>query len=150
MTVFLRGTAILGLTPPKGQWGRRTSNPWVTGQSSRGWKRQKEEGRFSFITVWFGEKMSNLILRLRSLMNFQCADPKLCCPVLKGLWIGLRDFSVPSKLTRNLLLYWGRILFNFNEIYPFFVLLKVNPKHVLINASITQVKYSRGFYPPIF
>lgn len=83
-------------------------------------------------------------------MNFKCADPRLSYPVLKGLGIVLRDFSVPSKLTRTFLLYWGRIRFHRNEIYPFFVLLKLNLKHVLINASITQVKYSRGLYPPIF
>ena len=52
-----------------------------------------------------GKKMSNLILRLRSLMNFKCADSRLSYPVLKGLWIRLRDFSVPSKLIRTFLLY---------------------------------------------
>lgn len=90
--------------------------------------------------------MSNLILRLRSLMNFKCADSRLSYPVLKGLWIRLRDFSVPSKLIRTFLLYWGRILFNLDEIYPFFVLLKLNPKHVLISASTTQVKHSRRHF----
>lgn len=43
--------------------------------------------------------MPSLILRLRPLMNFKCADSRLSYPVLKGLWIGLRDFSVPAKLT---------------------------------------------------
>lgn len=41
--------------------------------------------------------MPSLILKLRSLMNLKCADPRLSYPVLKGLWVGLRDFSVPSK-----------------------------------------------------
>lgn len=49
--------------------------------------------------------MPSLILRLRPLMNLKCADPRLSYPVLKGLWIGLRDFSVPAKLTRTFLLY---------------------------------------------
>lgn len=43
--------------------------------------------------------MPSLILKLRSLMNLKRADPRLSYPVLKGLWVGLRDFSVLSKFT---------------------------------------------------
>lgn len=83
--------------------------------------------------------MPKLILRLRSLMNLKCADPRLSCTVLKGLWIGLKDFSVPSKLTGSSLLYRGQTCFDFNDIYPFFVLLKLSPKHVLMSASINTL-----------
>lgn len=103
--------------------------------------KETEEGRKVFFHSLSDDekKRPDLILRLRPLMNLKCTDPRLSYPVLNGLWIGLRDFSVPAKLTRTFLLYWGRILFNFNAIYLFFVLLKPNPKHVLINAAITRL-----------
>lgn len=112
---------------------------------SYGWVLQRLKGAEGARKIFLhnlsdgGKKMPSVILRLRPLMNLKCADPRLSYPVLKGLWIGLWDFSVPAKLTRTFLPYWDRILFNFNVIYLFFVLLKLNPKHVLITASIIRL-----------
>lgn len=59
-----------------------------------------EEGRFSSVMcLVVGKKNAQSDSRVKSLMNLKCADTRLSYSVLKGLWIGLRDFSVPSKLT---------------------------------------------------
>lgn len=138
--VLLEGSWVLGQHQPE-DW--EEEKPQIRGfraSTLEAEKRRRRKEGFLSQCAWLWEKMSKLILRLRSLMNLKCADLRLSCTVLKGLWFRWKDFSAPPKLTGGSLLYRGQTCFDFNDIYPFFVLLKLSPKHVLTNASINRLK----------
>lgn len=81
--------------------------------------------------------------------EFRACRPRPVLPCLKKIMDRIKGLFCSIKLKRTFLLYWGRILFNFNEIYLSFVLLQLNPKHALINTSLTCINYFRKLYSPI-